>query len=63
MYVAPRPLASDDPFFAVRLAVGSTAALAIAYFIQSQMPMLVPALTVGLMGGMRKTYDINLCCL
>ena len=59
MYVAPRPKASDDPWFAVRLALGCSLALLIALLIRSQMPMLIPALTVGLMAGMRKAFDVT----
>lgn len=59
MYVAPRPKVSDDPLFAVRLGLGCTLALVLAVLIRSQMPMLIPALTVGLMAGMRKAYDIR----
>lgn len=59
MYVAPRPKAKNDPLFAVRLALGCVCALLVAIAIQSKMPMLLPSLTVGLMAGMRKTYDIK----
>lgn len=58
MYVAPRPKASDDPYFAVRLSLGCIVAVVVAVLIQSKMPMLIPALTVGLMGGMRKSFDL-----
>lgn len=59
MYVAPRPRAENDPYFATRLALGCVCAFIISILIQSQMPVLLPALTVGLMGGMRKAFDIK----
>lgn len=59
MYVAPRPKAEHDPYFATRLAFGCVAALVIAVLIQSKMLVLIPALTVGLMGGMRKAFDVK----
>lgn len=59
MYVAPRPKAENDPFFAARLAFACVAALIVAVLIQSKMPVLIPALTVGLMGGMRKAFDVK----
>lgn len=59
MYVAPRPKVKNDPLFAVRLAFGTVCALIIAVAIQSQMPMLIPSLTIGLMAGMRKAFDIK----
>lgn len=57
MYVAPRPREEDDPLFAVRLASGAIAGLVLAVLLQSPMPMLPPALIVGLMAGMRKAFD------
>lgn len=59
MYVAPRPKADNDPYFAFRLALGCVSAFIISVLIQSQMPVLLPALTVGLMGGIRKAFDVN----
>ena len=59
MFVAPRPRKEHDPCFAIRLACGCVAALVVAVLIQSQMPMLLPALTVGLMAGMRKAFDVK----
>ncbi|MFA5496058.1 MAG: FUSC family protein [Porticoccaceae bacterium] len=57
MYVAPRPREEDDPLFAVRLASGAVIGLLVAILVQSPMPMIMPALTVGLMAGMRKAFD------
>tara|TARA_R110002051_G_scaffold320598_2_gene406230 strand:- start:12043 stop:13077 length:1035 start_codon:yes stop_codon:yes gene_type:complete len=59
MYVAPRPRREDDPLFAIRLASGAVLGLLIALLVQSPMPMIMPALTVGLMAGMRKAFDIK----
>jgi len=57
MYVAPRPREEDDPLFAVRLASGAVTGFMLAVLLQSSMPMLPPALIVGLMAGMRKAFD------
>lgn len=57
MYVTPRPQAEDDPLFAVRLASAAALGFLIAVVLQSPMPMLTPALTVGMMAGMRKRFD------
>lgn len=59
MFIAPRPKVSDDPYFAIRLACAGSLALLIAFLIQSSMPMLIPALTIGLMAGMRKAFDLK----
>lgn len=59
MYVAPRPKAEDDPLFAVRLALGVVFGLLAAILLQAQMPMLIPALTMGLMAGIRKGFDVR----
>ncbi|AKH69273.1 Fusaric acid resistance protein-like/Protein of unknown function (DUF2955) [Spongiibacter sp. IMCC21906] len=56
MYVAPRPRVEDDPLFAVRLASAATLGFIIAVVLQSPMPMLIPALAVGMMAGMRKRF-------
>ena len=57
MYVPPRPLAEDDPLFSLRLACGTVLGLLAAVLIQSKMPMLPPALIVGIMAGMRKAFS------
>lgn len=57
MYVAPRPEVADDPLFAVRLATGAVVGFILAVLLMSPMPMLPPALIVGLMAGMRKAFD------
>lgn len=57
MFVAPRPRAEDDPLFAVRLAIGAVLAFIAAMVLRPSMPMLAPALTVGIMGGMRLAFD------
>ncbi len=59
MYVAPRPHRDDDPLFALRLASGAVLGFVLAVLFQSQMPMLPPALIVGLMAGMRKSFDVK----
>jgi MFS family permease len=57
MYVAPRPRYRDDPLFAVRLATAAVVGFVVAVFLQATLPVLIPALTVGLMAGMRKAFD------
>ena len=57
MYVAPRPHVDDDPLFAVRLSSAAVVGFGLAILLQSPMPMLPPALIVGLMAGMRKAFD------
>lgn len=57
MYVAPRPRAEDDPLFAVRLAAAAVLAYGAALFVQPAMPMIAPALTVGIIAGMRGAFD------
>ena len=57
MYVAPRPHVDDDPLFAVRLSSAAVLGFVLAILLQSPMPMLPPALIVGLMAGMRKAFD------
>jgi hypothetical protein len=59
MYVAPRPHPDDDPLFPLRLASGAAVGFVLAVLLQSQMPMLPPALIVGLMAGMRKSFDVK----
>lgn len=57
MYVAPRPNVIDDPLFAVRLASAAVLGFIVGIAAQSPMPMMYPALFVGLMAGMRKAFD------
>ena len=57
MFVAPRPLAADDPQFAVRLALATTLAYALGLWLRPTMPMIAPALTAGIVAGMRGRFD------
>ena len=57
MFVAPRPLAADDPLFAVRLALATTLAYALGLWLRPTMPMIAPALTAGIVAGMRGRFD------
>ncbi|MBN8629856.1 MAG: FUSC family protein [Rhodobacterales bacterium] len=57
MYVAPRPLAEDDPLFPARVGVMSAAALIVAHFATPQMPPLAVALPVGLILGLRGAFN------
>jgi hypothetical protein len=59
MYVAPRPDVTDDPLFAVRLASAAVLGFVVGIALQSPMPMMYPALFVGLMAGMRKAFDLR----
>lgn len=57
MYVAPRPRTEDDPLFAVRLALATTVAYGLALWLRPAMPMIAPALTAGIVAGMRGRFD------
>ncbi|PAU76778.1 FUSC family protein [Halomonas salipaludis] len=57
MYVAPGPRVEDDPLFAFRLATAAVIGLLVALLLQSSLPMVIPVLMVGLMGGMRRAFD------
>lgn len=59
MYIAPRPLHEDDPYYALRLALGTCASLLVAFVIETQMAMLLPIVFVALMGSIRKAFDIK----
>ena len=57
MFVAPRPNSADDPWFAVRLALATTLAYALGLWLRPTMPMIAPALTAGIVAGMRGRFD------
>lgn len=57
MYVAPRPLAEDDPLFPARVGLMSAAALVVAHFATPQMPPMAIALPVGMMLGLRGAFN------
>lgn len=54
---APRPRTEDDPLFAVRLAAATALAYGIALWLRPAMPMIAPALTAGIVAGMRGRFD------
>ena len=58
MYVAPRPRTEDDPLFAVRLAAATALAYGLALWLRPAMPMIAPALTAGIVAGMRGRFDV-----
>ena len=58
MYVAPRPRHEDDPLFAVRLAAATALAYGLALWLRPAMPMIAPALTAGIVAGMRGRFDV-----
>lgn len=57
MYVAPRPLLADDPWFAVRLAVLCVVCFAAVQWIKPTFPALVVSLPIGLLAAQRKRFD------
>jgi hypothetical protein len=57
MYVAPRPQAKDDPYFAIRLALLCLISFAAVQWIKPVLPALVVALPVGLLAAQRKRFD------
>ncbi len=57
MYVAPRPLLADDPWFAVRLAVLCVVCFAAVQWIRPVFPALIVSLPIGLLAAQRKRFD------
>lgn len=57
MYVAPRPLIADDPWFAVRLAVLCVTCFAALQWIKPVFPALIVSLPIGLLAAQRKRFD------
>ena len=57
MYVAPRPRLTDDPYFAVRLALLCVISFAAVQWIKPVLPAMVVALPVGLLAAQRKRFD------
>jgi Fusaric acid resistance protein-like len=57
MYVAPRPLLADDPWFAVRLAMLCVICFAAVQWIRPVFPALVVSLPIGLLAAQRKRFD------
>ena len=57
MYVAPRPMLVDDPWFAVRLAVLCVVCFAAVQWIRPAFPALVVSLPIGLLAAQRKRFD------
>ncbi|WP_454916199.1 FUSC family protein [Xanthobacter sediminis] len=57
MHVAQRPRIEDDPLFPVRLAAGASLSFIAALWMETPFPMLVPIITVNLMGGMRHAFN------
>ncbi len=60
MYVAPRPLLADDPWFAVRLALLCVICFAAVQWIRPVFPALVVSLPIGLLAAQRKRFDLVL---
>ncbi len=57
MYVTPRPDASEDPLYGVRLAAIGTLAYGAAIVLDAPMPAIVAALPLGLIAAQRKAFD------
>ncbi len=57
MYVAPRPILQDDPWFAVRLAAASALAFLAIPMLNPALPPFVAAFPVALIAAHRKAYD------
>lgn len=57
MYVAPRPRAADDPWFAVRLAAVATAGFVVGVVLQSPMVTLFPVLALSFTAGLRGAFN------
>ncbi|MFH0267377.1 FUSC family protein [Vibrio rumoiensis] len=57
MYVPPRPKSSDDPNYAIRIALASVLSCIVVAIIQPSLPMMLPALTIGLIGSIRRGFD------
>ena len=57
MYVAPRPLADDDPRFALRLALLCVLCFIAVQWIKPVFPALIVSLPIGLLAAQRKRFD------
>lgn len=57
MYIAPRPDVNDDPLFAIRLAGMGLIAFALIPFLQPQVPSVLVSLPIGLLAGMRRSFN------
>ncbi|MGO4452396.1 FUSC family protein [Phyllobacterium sp. TAF24] len=59
MYIAPRPLVEDDPYFPLRMAVMAAICVGAVPYVMPTMPPLFVALPIGLIAGLRKAFDIK----
>ncbi|WP_332711661.1 hypothetical protein [Pelagibacterium mangrovi] len=57
MFVAPRPLIEDDPWFAVRLALMPVIGFVLGMVLRSPMMMIYPTLMFSLTASNRKAFD------
>jgi len=57
MFVAPRPLAEDDPLFPVRVAIMPVIGFMIGMALRSPLAMIFPTLMFSLLAGNRKAFD------
>lgn len=57
MFVAPRPLAEDDPLFAIRVALMPIIGFALGMALRSPMAMIYPTLMFSLLAGNRMAFD------
>ncbi|PRY95741.1 fusaric acid resistance family protein [Hasllibacter halocynthiae] len=59
MYVTPRPDASEDPFYAVRLGLIGALAYSAIPLIDPALPPIICALPVGLIASQRKSFNVG----
>jgi len=59
MYVTPRPDAHEDPNFGIRLGLVGAMSFAAIPIIDPNMPSIVAALPVGLIGAQRKAFNLS----
>ena len=57
MYVTPRPDASDDPNYGIRLGLTGTLAYAAIPLLDPALPPIIAALPLGLIAAQRKAFD------
>lgn len=59
MYVAPRPEASTDPNYALRLALTGMLSYVAVVILNPVLPAVIAALPVGLVGAQRKAFNVG----
>ena len=59
MYVTPRPDVNEDPLYAVRLATVAMLSYAAVALLNPNLPPIIAALPVGLIGAQRKAFNLG----